>query len=200
MLEAVAPPPHHPSFAIPARDEALLHTLASTIVSAINIVDVEHCGALPYVVHVRNDAGNARRIVLFQRPEHLLHRPCAFVCFIGQKQRVLAPALVDEVIAADERIMEGLIGHHDVLGYASLELPDRNWCNLVLFRRAEAIGILHHEASHRYAAQELAPRFYRWIHLYRGNLPGGIMAHAETFAVTNAHQYAFGGEDGDTDC
>lgn len=198
-MDIVAPPPAVALVGIPTRDGALLHTLAGTIVAAITALHREHCGTLPYVLHAHNDAGHARRIVLFQQPEHVQTRPCAFVGFIGKKQPTITSALVDDVVAADERIMEALIGHHDVLGYASLEMPDRNWGNLVLFRRAEAVALLHQHPAHQHAAQELAPRFYQWIHLYHGHLPAGILTHATTLAVTKSQHYIFGDDDARTD-
>jgi hypothetical protein len=181
-----------PAEDIPVQDKALLHLLASTIASAAQAVPVEHCGSLPLVAHTRNDGGLAQRIVLFHRLASLNTYPCAFVGFIGKKSERLTRELLEAVTHADEHIMDGLVGQGEVLAYASLELPDQNWGNLVLLHHAGATTVLREQPSHRYAAHELAPRFYQWIHLYHGAFPQGLGEHASALSITRVHRYMFG--------
>lgn len=180
-----------PSGVTDEHDIAILRQIAAAVTTVARQIDPATCVPPPYVARHASEAGHVRRIVLYHRPDALLHRACAFVGFLGKKGAGLPAGLVRDIAAADEHLMDSMVGHADLLGYASLELADRNWGNLVLFRHPEAVALVHQQEIHHHAARELAPHYYEWIHLYHGMLPHGIAHHDENLTVTKRQQFTF---------
>src|SRR5205823_4605753 len=61
-----------------------------------------------------------------------------------------------------------------LLSYSSLELRNGHWYNLVLLSDADAKRHIRSAGTHMYAAYQLAWRYYEWIRLHSGVMPGGL--------------------------
>ena len=55
-----------------------------------------------------------------------------------------------------------------------MELRNGNWYNIVLLSDADAKKHIRSAETHVYAAYQLAPRYYEWIRLHSGVIPGGL--------------------------
>ncbi len=74
----------------------------------------------------------------------------------------------------DRKLIAELIGTPGILSYSSLELHTGRWYNLVLFRDATTKEHIKSSKTHKYAAYQLAPRYYEWIRLHNGIMPQGL--------------------------
>lgn len=139
--------------------------------------------------------GDRLETIEFREPEHGRHRiilidrrslrvaadaspadgaELAIVGFCGQKRASIAPALLDEMNAVDDALIEEMRTQPHLLSYSSMELTDGNWVNLVTMRGPE--GIAHWRAGQRHAAaaSDLSPQYYRSIRLHNLILKGSL--------------------------
>jgi hypothetical protein len=98
----------------------------------------------------------------------------AFVGFVSKKQQPLAVSIVEDIHEVDRKLIAELIGTPGMLSYSSLELCTGRWYNLVLLRDATTKEHIKNSETHKYAAYQLAPRYYEWIRLHNGVIPKGL--------------------------
>ena len=101
-------------------------------------------------------------------------RNLAFVGFVSRKHQPLPASIVEDIHEVDRKLVAELIGTPGLLTYSSLELRTGNWYNLVLFNNPITKRHVKDSETHKYAAYQLAPRYYEWIRLHSGIMPGGI--------------------------
>ncbi|SRR6266498_1383714 len=140
-----------------------------------------------YIQSIKEDGERLHRLVILSRQQLLNAATLTVVGFFGHKRSAAKPAILQDI---DTELLQEFLHHTYVLSYSSLELPDRNWANMVLM--LDATGIEHWRASqrHAYAARELAPHFYDSIRLHNGTLPGGLAAPHLILLSTKYYDYS----------
>jgi len=89
----------------------------------------------------------------------------------------------------DKKLIVELINTPGLLSYSSLELRDGRWCNLVLFSGPETKMHIRNSELHAYAAYQLSPRYYDWIRLHNGIMPGGLARNEMLLQKTKFYQF-----------
>jgi hypothetical protein len=167
--------------------KALLSHMIGRLHTLLRLLDISAHGRPPYLYWLREALHQAHRVILIE--EHIPEERVNFVGFFGKKRSDLSSVLVDEISRFDEQIVRNQL-RRGLLSYSSMELPDDNWCNLVLFRDAQAQAQLRESQDHSVAAFQLAPLCYRQIHIYTGIHEGGLASG--TFQVERSLLYTFG--------
>lgn len=112
-----------------------------------------------------------------------------FVGFISKKQAQIPAEVQKNITHIDEAMVSGLAKYPTLLSYASLQLTDQNWYNLVLFSQASAKQDMLSVQLHQYAAYELAPRYYQWIRLHHGVITRDDTVIAITLYLTKYYTF-----------
>ncbi len=115
----------------------------------------------------------------------------AFVGFVSWQQKEADSAVDAALQSIDGALIQELTHIPGFLGYSSLELRAGHWYNLVLLNDAETKAHLMNGETHRYAAQQLAPRYYEWIRLHSGKIEGGLIENV--FVLQRTKYYKFPG-------
>ncbi len=129
---------------------------------------------MPSLTYFEERRGRTHRIAIYDLQELQVQRNLAFVGFVSRKQQPLLDSIVEDIYEVDKKLVAELVGTPGMLSYSSLELRTGNWYNLVLFNDPVTKRHIKDSATHRYAAYQLAPRYYEWIRLHSGIMPGGI--------------------------
>ena len=77
-----------------------------------------------------------------------------------------------DVINSD--LVEELYRHPAIVCYASIQIEDGNWRNLVLMTHSEGVGHWRESIRHLYAAEVLSPSYYTCVRLHNAVLPSGL--------------------------
>lgn len=105
----------------------------------------------------------------------LQQRKCLiFVGFVSKKQQLLSATITNSIYEVDRTLITELQSAAGLLSYSSLELRSGNWYNLVLLSDHTAKTHIQSSDTHKYAAYQLAPRYYEWIRLHSGIITGGL--------------------------
>jgi hypothetical protein len=129
---------------------------------------------MPSLYYSEERRGRMHRIVIYDSQELQVQQNLAFVGFVSRKQQSLSASIVEDIHEVDRKLVTELVGAPGMLSYSSLELHTGNWYNLVLLNDLTAKRHIRNSETHKYAAYQLAPRYYEWIRLHNGILPGGI--------------------------
>ena len=131
--------------------------------------------APPVTLYQAETNGRQHRFVIAQPKQlQIPNRPLAVVGFFGQK-RADSGSLLPLMEEMDNALRAEFPDHPDLYSYSTLELPNGDCGNLVLFAREEAITHWGWGQAHVKAAFELSPQYYDSIRLYNGRLPLGLM-------------------------
>jgi hypothetical protein len=139
--------------------------------------------------YVQERRKRTHRIAIYQPQALLTAADLHFVGFISRRREQLNPDVLHDIQAVDQQMLSELRHNTSLLSYSSLELRNGQWYNLVLL--SDEGGKAHFRASplHRYAAYDLSPRYYEWIRLHSGRLPGALSQ--ERFVLQKTRYYFF---------
>ncbi len=129
---------------------------------------------MPALSYSEERRGRIHRIAIYDPHGLQEQRNLAFVGFVSRKHQPLSASIVEDIHEVDRKLVAELIGTPGLLSYSSLELRTGNWYNLVLFNNPITKRHVKDSETHKYAAYQLAPRYYEWIRLHSGIMPGGI--------------------------
>jgi hypothetical protein len=130
--------------------------------------------AAPTLSYFEERRRRMHRIAIYDLQQLQVQRDLAFVGFVSRKQQPLSASIVEDIHEVDRKLVVELVGTPGMLSYSSLELRTGNWYNLVLFNDLITKKHIKNSETHRYAAYQLAPRYYEWIRLHSGIVQGGI--------------------------
>ncbi|HEV2656131.1 MAG TPA: hypothetical protein VGT82_14290 [Ktedonobacteraceae bacterium] len=156
-------------------DLVVLKLMAQRVYLTLHQLDQPVNNHQPLLYSLEERHGRVHRIALYRPAELLVARPLLFVGFISGKRHPLAQHVLDEIQSIDQKLVPELMGIEDILSYSSLELRTDRWYNLVIFTDMGTKEILKKSSTHTYAAYHLAPRYYEWIRLHNGVMPGGLV-------------------------
>lgn len=113
-----------------------------------------------------------------------------FVGFFGSK-RVPVPQEMRELIEEDDKhIVQESRETSGLLAYASTEMPDGQWCNLVLVNDLSVIDKVFHQPFHKKVALDHSPYYYESVRLHNGQVQGNLdMQDSYTFLSTRYIYY-----------
>jgi len=131
--------------------------------------------ALPVLSYLQEHRERIHRIAIYNPQGLLRTSSIAFVGFISGIRKPTSLTVVDEIQMVDKTLIAELVNIPAILSYSSLELREGIWCNLVLLSDINAKNQLKNTETHAYAAYQLAPRYYAWIRLHNGVMPGGLL-------------------------
>jgi hypothetical protein len=97
-----------------------------------------------------------------------------FVGFVSKKRQLLSASIINSIYEVDKTLITELQSAAGLLSYSSLELHRGNWYNLVLLSDHAAKNHIQGSGAHKYAAYQLAPRYYEWIRLHSGIIADGL--------------------------
>ncbi len=109
------------------------------------------------------------------------------VGFFGQRR---PNADTTQTHIADAVMLQEFTHHPELLSYSSLELPDGNWGNLVIFQSMQGPQHWGQGSYHAQAAQHISPLYYHSIRIHNGELPGGVPS-GEPVRLTCTKYYDF---------
>lgn len=130
------------------------------------------------------------RIVLYDIDRLLAEKNLFVVIFYADKRSGLTEEFNKEFFETDWKIAISLMGSNAILCYASEELKDGNWFNVVLFSKESEKHTVLASDTHQYAAYKMAPKRFNWIRLHNALLPNGITEYREiVFQKTRYYKF-----------
>src|SRR6266487_6130375 len=132
---------------------------------------------------------HTHRIAIYSPQELPLNSKLDFVGFISRKLQPGDSQVIEEIRAVDKKLIVELINTPGLMSYSSLELRDGRWCNLVLFSGAETKMHIRNSETHTYAVYQLSPRYYDWVRLHNGIMPGGLARNEMLVQKTKYFQF-----------
>ena len=156
------------------QDLVLLRYMAQRIYVTLYLIDEPLDPSQPLLYYAEEGRKHTHRIAIYRPEVLLLNNKLDFVGFISRKQQPGDLQVIEEIRVVDKKLIVELINTPGLMSYSSLELRDGRWCNLVLFSDNETKLHIRNSETHAYAAYQLAPRYYEWVRLHNGIMPGGL--------------------------
>ncbi len=171
------------------QDIVLLKYMAQKIYITLYLLDGPFDPSQPLLYYLEEGQKYTHRIAIYGPQELLQCNKLDLVGFISRKLQPEDPHVIEEIRAIDKKLIVELISTPGLMSYSSLELRDGRWCNLVLFSGAETKMHIRNSEIHTYAAYQLSPRYYDWVRLHIGIMPGGLARNELLLQKTKLYQY-----------
>jgi len=170
-------------------DLVILRYMTQRIYVTLYLLDEPVDPSQPLLYYAEEGRKHTHRIAIY-RPEELQQNSnLEFVGFISAKLKPGRPQVIKEIRAVDKRLIVEFISTPGLLSYSSLELRDGRWCNLVLFSGSETKVHIRNSETHAYAAYQLSPRYYDWVRIHNGIMPGGLARNEIVLQKTKYYQF-----------
>jgi hypothetical protein len=172
------------------QDIVILKYMAQRIYITLYLLDEPTDSSLPLLYYLEEGHKYTHRIAIYSPQASLLNNKLDFVGFISRKLQPEDSQVIEEIRTVDKKLIVELINTPGLMSYSSLELRDGRWCNLVLFSDPEAKMHLKQSETHMYAAYQLSPRYYDWVRLHNGIMPGGLARNELLLQKTKFYQFS----------
>jgi hypothetical protein len=170
-------------------DLVILRYMAQRIYVTLYLLDEPVDPSQPLLYYAEEGRKHTHRIAIY-RPEELMRNSSLdLVGFISAKLKPGRPQVIKEIRAVDKKLIVEFISTPGLLSYSSLELRDGRWCNLVLFNGSETKVHIRNSETHAYAAYQLSPRYYEWVRIHNGIMPGGLARNEIVLQKTKYYQF-----------
>jgi hypothetical protein len=178
-----------PNFEIGNLDLVILRYMTQRIYVTLYLLDEPIDSAQPLLYYTEEGRKHTHRIAIY-RPEELMRNSSLdLVGFISAKLKPGRPQIIKEIRAVDKKLIVEFISTPGLLSYSSVELRDGRWCNLVLFSGSETRVHIRNSETHAYAAYQLSPRYYEWVRIHNGIMPGGLASNEIVLQKTRYYQF-----------
>jgi hypothetical protein len=178
-----------PNFEIGNLDLVILRSMTQRIYVTLYLLDEPIDSAQPLLYYTEEGRKHTHRIAIY-RPEELMRNSSLdLVGFISAKLKPGRPQIIKEIRAVDKKLIVEFISTPGLLSYSSVELRDGRWCNLVLFSGSETRVHIRNSETHAYAAYQLSPRYYEWVRIHNGIMPGGLASNEIVLQKTRYYQF-----------
>lgn len=178
-----------PNFEIGNLDLVILSYMAQRIYVTLYLLDEPVDPSQPLLYYAEEGRKHTHRIAIY-RPEELMRKSSLdLVGFVSAKLKPGRPQVIKEIRAVDKKLIVEFISTPGLLSYSSLELRDGRWCNLVLFSGRETRVHIRNSETHAYAAYQLSPRYYEWVRIHNGIMPGGLARNEIVLQKTRYYQF-----------
>jgi hypothetical protein len=171
------------------QDIVLLRYMAQRISITLYLLDEPTDPSKPQLYFLEEGYKYTHRIAIYNPQALLLNNKLDFVGFISKKLQPGDSQVIEEIRTVDKKLIVELINTPGLMSYSSLELRDSRWCNLVLFSGPETKIHLKQSNTHKYAAYQLSPRYYDWVRLHNGIMPGGLARNELLLQKTKLYQF-----------
>ncbi|HEX9131152.1 MAG TPA: hypothetical protein VF844_02550 [Ktedonobacteraceae bacterium] len=171
------------------QDLVLLRYMTQKIYITLYLLDDPADPSQPLLYYLEEGHKYTHRIAIYNPRELLLSNKLDFVGFISRKLQPEDAQVIEEIRAIDKKLIVELINTPGLMSYSSLELRDGRWCNLVVFSGPELKAHLKHSETHAYAAYQLSPRYYDWVRLHNGVMPGGLARNQMLLRKTTYYRF-----------
>lgn len=155
-------------------DLAVLKHMALHVRGMLARLEQSGTSAQPLLYYAEERRQRIHRIAIYNPQELRLNSSIAFVGFVSGKRQPGSTSIANEILTVDKLLIAELTGIPGILSYSSLERSNGNWYNLVLLSHLDMKRHIKNNETHAYAAHQLAPRYYDWIRLHNGAMPGGL--------------------------
>jgi len=155
------------------QDQQALQAAVEQLRRLLTFPQVLHGCGLAEQIHWVTEQERQHRFVMVDSASLLALTHCVLVGFFGTRR---VNAVAEQVNELDGELLQEVLGHSGLLCYCSLHLENGEYGNLVLF--CDERAKLHWATSqrHLFAARELSPKYYEYVRLHNGHLPGGLLA------------------------
>lgn len=169
------------------RDRTILQGMARDLRRILREEEPSELAGDLDIFYLSDEDGIVHRVVVVDWFGLMETRPLTVVGFFGLRREGADIQVTQQIDAA---LLEQFTAEPDLLSYSSRQLPDSQWCNLVLFRSPEGIEHWSSNSLHRKAAQDISPRYYDSIRLHNGWLSGGLWS-GESIRLARTKYYDF---------
>lgn len=173
------------------RDHGILHGILGDVRSVV--VEIEEGSRLvePYQKLAWRVGELTHRLLLCDVERLRNHASLCVVGFFGDRRPTMDPWPLEE---ANTEIVAEFAQYPGILAYASVELPDGHWANLVLHDDPVDIQFWRRSKMHQQAVEQLSPQHYYNVRIHNGRLTSGIFDQP-TIVITKTKYYDYtGGE------
>ncbi len=152
-----------------------------TILAALPDNDGEQVGNLA--------SGQTYRVITTNKAA-VLAAPALFVVgFCGTRVPEISEALLADMDVIDGDLVEELYRHPAIVCYASIQIEDGNWRNLVLLIDSDGVAHWRDSIRHLYAVNVLSPSYYTCVRLHNGVLPSGLLSEHMQLISTKYYDF-----------
>ena len=153
------------------RDLGILHGILADVRSVVVEVEEGARHHQPYQKLVWKVGGLTHRLLVTDIGRIRTHTSLCVVGFFGDKRPDKDGLLLDE---ANTEIVAEFPKYPGILAYASLELPDQHWANMVLHDDPVDVQFWRTSEMHARAVESLSPQHYFNVRIHNGILTSGI--------------------------
>ena len=153
------------------RDLGILHGILADVRSVVVEVEEGARHHQPYQKLVWKVGGLTHRLLVTDIGRIRTHPGLCVVGFFGDKRPDKDGLLLDE---ANTEIVAEFPKYPGILAYASLELPDEHWANMVLHDDPVDVQFWRTSEMHAWAVESLSPQHYFNVRIHNGILTSGI--------------------------
>lgn len=153
------------------RDRVVLHQILADVRGVA--VDVEEGARVldPYQKLAWRVGGLTHRLLVCDMPRLLAHPGLCVVGFFGDKRPHTDPWQLED---ANSEIVAEFTNYPGILAYASVELPQAHWANMVLHDDPVDTQFWRKSKMHARAVDSLSPRHYFNVRIHNGRLTTAI--------------------------
>ena len=153
------------------RDLGILHGILADVRAVVVEVEEGARHHVPFQKLVWKVGGLTHRLLLTDIGRVRSHPGLCVVGFFGDKRPDKDGRLLDE---ANTEIVAEFHKYPGILAYASLELPNDHWANLVLHDDPVDVQFWRTSEMHAWAVETLSPLHYFNVRIHNGILTSGI--------------------------
>lgn len=170
------------------RDLEILHEILADVRSVV--VEVEEGARLePYQKLAWRVGGLTHRLLVCDVDRLRAHPGLCVVGFFGDKRPDIDPWPLEE---ANSVIVNEFVKYPGILAYASIELPDTKWANLVLHDDPVDTEFWRKSTVHARAVETLSPQHYFNVRIHNGCLTSGLF-DGPSILITKTKYFDFMG-------
>jgi len=153
------------------RDLGILHGILADVRSVVVEAEEGSRAFEPYQKLAWRVGGLTHRLLICDRERLRDHASLCAVGFFGEKRPTMDPWPLED---ANTEIVAEFAKYPGILSYASVELPDGHWANLVLHDDPVDVQFWRSSQMHQRAVDTLTPEHYFNVRIHNGRLTSGI--------------------------
>lgn len=153
------------------RDLGVLHSILADVRQVVVEVEEGVREMAPFQKLAWRAGGLTHRLLLCDVEKVGAHSRLCVVGFFGQRREDVDMWPLEE---ANTEIVAEFIDYPGILAYASLELADGHWANMVLHDDPVDTSFWRKSQMHAQAVETLSPKHYYNVRIHNGKLTSGI--------------------------
>ncbi|HEX6221211.1 MAG TPA: hypothetical protein VF115_08970 [Acidimicrobiia bacterium] len=153
------------------RDLGVLHSILADVRQVVVEVEEGIREIAPFQKLAWRAGGLTHRLLLCDVERVAAHLGLCVVGFFGQRREDVDIWPLEE---ANTEIVAEFIDYPGILAYASLELAEGHWANMVLHDDPTDTSFWRQSQMHARAVETLSPRHYHNVRIHNGRLTSGI--------------------------